>query len=52
MRKQLREFFYAMLGAPDYEKYLEHFKKMHPDKTPLSKKEFFIEQTSKRKTKC
>ncbi|WP_235281613.1 YbdD/YjiX family protein [Thermoactinomyces daqus] len=27
-------------GVPNYERYLEHFRKAHPDETPLTEAEF------------
>ncbi|WDL70410.1 KCU-star family selenoprotein [Helicobacter winghamensis] len=36
-------FFHLLVGMPSYDKYLEHFKKNHPDKIPKSQKEFFKE---------
>lgn len=52
MKKQLRDFFYALLNAPNYPLYLEHFKKRHPNKEPLSKKEFYLEHINKKNIKC
>ncbi|CZE47307.1 KCU-star family selenoprotein [Campylobacter geochelonis] len=50
----LDKAIYPLIGLPSYEKYLEHFKKNHPEGTPLSRKEFFKEaQDSKEKNiKC
>jgi len=30
-------------GMPDYRAYLEHFRRCHPDRTPLGEREFFTE---------
>jgi uncharacterized short protein YbdD (DUF466 family) len=30
----------AIIGAPDYERYLEHIRRHHPDVAPLSQREF------------
>ncbi|MSN96869.1 YbdD/YjiX family protein [Campylobacter sp. FMV-PI01] len=38
--KNLDKALYPLIGLPSYEKYLEHFKKNHPDKTPLDRGEF------------
>lgn len=45
---------YPIIGLPSYEKYIEHFKKTHPDKEPMSRSEFFKSaQDSKAKNvKC
>lgn len=32
---------YPIIGLPSYEKYIEHFKKTHPGKEPMSRSEFF-----------
>lgn len=37
----LSESLLTIAGAPNYERYLEHLKKHHPEQTPLSKKEFY-----------
>lgn len=31
----------GVMGAPDYEAYLAHHKRVHPDAPPMSEKEFF-----------
>lgn len=35
-------------GVPDYEKYLQHMKTDHPDKKPMTRKDFF-DQVQKEK---
>lgn len=59
--KKLKEIYerldvviYPLIGLPSYSKYLEHFKKNHPNEKPLDKKEFFKQaQDSKAKNiKC
>jgi uncharacterized short protein YbdD (DUF466 family) len=30
-----------MVGQPDYATYLRHFREVHPERTPLSRKAFF-----------
>ncbi len=36
------------IGVPDYETYLAHMQKKHPDKTPMSRDEFFVERMNAR----
>ncbi len=31
----------TVLGMPNYEKYLEHVRTHHPEKKPMSRKEFY-----------
>ncbi|HEU4643455.1 MAG TPA: YbdD/YjiX family protein [Gemmatimonadaceae bacterium] len=38
----------AVLGAPDYDRYLAHLARRHPDVVPLSRAEFMREQLRKR----
>jgi uncharacterized short protein YbdD (DUF466 family) len=33
-----------IVGVPDYETYLTHMRRTHPDKTPMSREEFFGER--------
>lgn len=37
-----------MIGVPDYENYLEHMKRTHPDQTPMTYPEFFKERQDAR----
>jgi uncharacterized short protein YbdD (DUF466 family) len=30
----------TIIGVPDYERYVEHFRHCHPDRTPLTRDEF------------
>lgn len=41
--EHLDNVFGTILGMPNYEKYIEHVREFHPEKTPLSKKEFYKE---------
>lgn len=52
--EKLDDALYPLIGLRRYDTYLEHFKKHHPDKKPLSKAEFFREsQDAKAKNvKC
>jgi uncharacterized short protein YbdD (DUF466 family) len=38
---RIRKALEAVIGAPDYEAYLAHHKRVHPDVPPMSEKEFF-----------
>jgi uncharacterized short protein YbdD (DUF466 family) len=37
----LQQSFRLMVGVPDYENYVEHMKKHHPDLTPMDAKTFY-----------
>ena len=37
-----------VLGAPDYERYLEHARRAHPDAAPMSRDEFFRRRLEER----
>ncbi len=39
--QQIKNYVLALLGAPDYPAYLEHMQQVHPNVTPLERKEFF-----------
>ena len=41
----------AMLGAPDYERYLEHVLVAHPGESPMSREEFQCERLESRYNK-
>ncbi len=41
----------AMLGAPDYERYLAHVKSAHPEMQPMSREEFTCERLESRYNK-
>ncbi|HEX6534496.1 MAG TPA: YbdD/YjiX family protein [Gemmatimonadaceae bacterium] len=38
----------AVLGAPDYDRYLAHLARRHPDAVPLSRAEFLRDRLRKR----
>ncbi|WP_026695065.1 YbdD/YjiX family protein [Peribacillus kribbensis] len=38
-----RQFISLLVGVPDYEKYVDHMKRHHPDEKIQSRKEFFCE---------
>jgi uncharacterized short protein YbdD (DUF466 family) len=44
----IRQTARAMLGVPDYEGYVAHLTAMHPDRTPLTRDEFFRERQAAR----
>lgn len=37
-----------VIGAPDYERYLAHVARRHPDRTPLSRDDFARDALSRR----
>ncbi|WP_130802956.1 YbdD/YjiX family protein [Acinetobacter ihumii] len=39
--KRLQQSFRLMVGVPDYETYLEHMHKHHPDLEPMDAKTFY-----------
>lgn len=41
----------AMLGAPDYERYVAHVQVAHPGATPMSREEFACERMESRYNK-
>ena len=42
------KFFHPLVGLSSYEKYLEHMKRIHPDKDVLSRGEFFNESLDRK----
>ncbi len=38
----------ALLGAPDYERYVEHLKVAHPEKEPMSCEQFMRDRMNDR----
>ncbi len=44
----LTQFLNTMAGVPNYEQYLTHFRKHHPDKTPLSPEDFHRQATEEK----
>ncbi|HEX6574044.1 MAG TPA: YbdD/YjiX family protein [Gemmatimonadaceae bacterium] len=47
----IRRALRLMLGAPDYERYLEHVHAAHPGCTPMSQSEFWRERLDARYTR-
>ena len=39
--KRLQQSFRLMVGVPDYQNYVEHMQKHHPDLTPMDEKTFY-----------
>lgn len=39
--KRSDRFVHLLVGMPSYDKYLEHMRTHHPEKTPKSQKAFF-----------
>lgn len=46
--KKAERFFHPLVGLSSYDKYLEHMKEKHPEKTPKSRSEFFKECLEKK----
>jgi uncharacterized short protein YbdD (DUF466 family) len=40
MTSRIVSFLRAIVGAPDYDRYLAHMRLAHPDATPLTPREF------------
>lgn len=37
-----------IIGVPDYDTYVEHLRRFHPERTPMTYEEFFIERQNAR----
>jgi uncharacterized short protein YbdD (DUF466 family) len=37
-----------IIGVPDYDTYVEHLRRFHPERTPMSYEEFFVERQTAR----
>jgi uncharacterized short protein YbdD (DUF466 family) len=37
-----------IVGVPDYDRYLSHMRRMHPDRAPMSRDAFFAERMQAR----
>ena len=48
MRSRIVAIARALLGVPDYERYLAHHDSHHPESLPLSRAEFFALRQSAR----
>jgi len=46
--EKIARVFRQIIGAPDYERYLEHQHTCHPDQVPLSRDEFARERLADR----
>lgn len=46
--KNSERFFHLLVGLPSYEKYLDYHRKYHPNCTPKTRKEFFMDSQNKR----
>lgn len=33
-----------VIGLPDYDRYLDHVRRRHPERTPMTREEFFAER--------
>ncbi|MGP8171214.1 YbdD/YjiX family protein [Rhodoblastus sp.] len=46
--RKLRQTAALMVGQPDYETYLAHWRQVHPDQTPMTRVEFFRNREDRR----
>lgn len=46
--KYLGQAARMLVGIPDYENYVQHIQKTHPDQTPMTYEEFFKERQQSR----
>lgn len=37
-----------IIGVPDYDTYVEHLRRFHPERTPMTYEEFFVERQNAR----
>lgn len=37
-----------VIGLPDYDRYLDHVRRRHPQRTPMTREEFFAERMQAR----
>lgn len=44
----LRQMAYLMVGLPDYETYVTHMRRAHPERPPMSPEQFFRERQAAR----
>ena len=44
----LRRALHLVLGAPDYERYVEHVRACHPDQAPMTREAFARERLAAR----
>lgn len=47
-KKLFRQTARLMIGIPDYDTYVGHMKTIHPDRAPMTYKEFFKERQDSR----
>jgi uncharacterized short protein YbdD (DUF466 family) len=48
LARRVRQTASLMCGQPDYDTYLAHNARLHPDETPMSRTEFFRNREDKR----
>lgn len=46
--KRVRQTASLMVGQPDYDNYLAHWAKFHPDEIPMTRTEFFRNREDRR----
>ena len=44
----VRRVLHAIVGAPDYERYVAHVRACHPDRVPMTREEFARERLEAR----
>ncbi|NLO79252.1 MAG: YbdD/YjiX family protein [Xanthomonadaceae bacterium] len=44
----LQQTMHLMVGLPDYAAYLEHMRRFHPERRPMSEAEFFRDRQAAR----
>jgi uncharacterized short protein YbdD (DUF466 family) len=47
----VRAAYHQVFGIPDYEAYLDHVKREHPDCAPMSRREFFAASLDRKYTR-
>ena len=45
---EVRRVIHAIIGAPDYERYVAHVRACHPDRVPMTREEFARERMEAR----
>ena len=48
--RQLMAYLRAVAGMPDYEAYLVHLRRAHPERAPLSREQHFAQHMEQRYT--
>ena len=48
MGKYLGQAARLMVGVPDYDLYVTHLRRRHPDRTPMTREAFFVDRVQAR----